>query len=246
MKPLPTPDLIAVDIGNTRVHLGRFDGGEPGDYPRPQERLFLPHQGEVPFPVDGFFPPEPAVWLVAGVHNEGLRRCQCWQEQNRPRDRFKRLDFRDVPLPLEVDYPERVGMDRLMGAVAAERLRRPGRAAVIIDMGTAVTVDALAPDGRFLGGAILPGIQMAAAALHRDTDALPLVRFDPNEPPEPIGRSTEPAIRSGLFGERSGRSPSWSNDSRGAGAIRPTSSPPAEAWNRSRRCCRFRSASIPT
>jgi type III pantothenate kinase len=71
---------------------------------------------------------------------------------------------------------------------------------VIVDVGTAITVDLISADGAFLGGAILPGIQMAARALHHFTDLLPLV--DVSElavPPPALGDATESAMKSGLF-----------------------------------------------
>jgi type III pantothenate kinase len=84
--------------------------------------------------------------------------------------------------------------------VAVNRLREADRAAVIVDVGTAITVDLVSADGAFLGGAILPGLQMSARALHEFTDLLPLV--DVSElaaPPPALGTATEPAMQSGLF-----------------------------------------------
>ncbi len=93
-----------------------------------------------------------------------------------------------------------VGVDRLLDALAANALRGPGRPAVVVDVGTAITVDLLSAEGAFLGGAILPGIAMSARALHEFTDLLPLV--DVSElaaPPPPLGEETVAAMRAGLF-----------------------------------------------
>ncbi len=93
-----------------------------------------------------------------------------------------------------------VGVDRLLDAVAANRLRQPHRPAVVIDVGTAITVDLVAADGAFCGGAILPGIGISARALHTFTDLLPLVEMpELSVPPPALGTATMPAIRSGLF-----------------------------------------------
>ena len=84
--------------------------------------------------------------------------------------------------------------------MAVNRLRDAGRPAVIVDVGTAITVDLVSADGAFLGGAILPGIAMSARALHEFTDLLPLV--DVSElaaPPPALGTATVAAIRAGLF-----------------------------------------------
>jgi type III pantothenate kinase len=91
-------------------------------------------------------------------------------------------------------------MDRLVAAVAVNRIRDPRRAAIVVDAGTAVTVDAITADGSFQGGVILPGMRLVCRALAAGTDLLPLVEVSFSEsPPEPIGRSTETAIRSGAF-----------------------------------------------
>ena len=103
---------------------------------------------------------------------------------------------RDVPLPLAVDVeePARVGADRVCSAAMAyEQLRE---ACVVADFGTAITVDCVSPDGVFLGGAILPGLRLGAAALHAGTAALP--RVEPCRPEWVFGKNTEQAIIGGL------------------------------------------------
>ncbi|MGC3969352.1 MAG: type III pantothenate kinase [Pirellulales bacterium] len=67
-------------------------------------------------------------------------------------------------------------------------------------VGSAITVNMVAADGSFRGGAILPGIAMSARAMHQFTDLLPLIDMAAlAEPPTPIGNSTQPAMTSGLF-----------------------------------------------
>jgi type III pantothenate kinase len=132
----------------------------------------------------------------------------------------------DLPLRVAVPRPDMVGVDRLLDAVAANRLRDASRPAVVVDVGTAITVDAVSADGVFLGGAILPGIGMSARALHEFTDLLPLIDVEqassllgessrvrathqpqpmavrcthPTSLPPAVGRDTEAAMRSGLF-----------------------------------------------
>ncbi len=67
----------------------------------------------------------------------------------------------------------------------------------MIDCGSAITVDAVDQSGAFVGGAILPGLGLAARALAEFTYWLP--RVDVNQPPEPLGKNTEQALRSGLY-----------------------------------------------
>lgn len=112
----------------------------------------------------------------------------------------QQLNLVDVPLVVEVDAPERVGMDRLMGAVAADRLRPKDRAAIVVDLGTATKLCLLTDVGAFVGGAILPGLAMSARALQEQTDALPHVDVERwQTPPRVLGKSTIPAIEAGIF-----------------------------------------------
>ena len=123
-----------------------------------------------------------------------------WVRQHRPQDHYRLLTHEQLPIEIRVDHPEQVGTDRLLAAVAVNRLRQPDRAAVVIDAGSAITVDLVAADGAFEGGVILPGFRMVARALAHGTDLLPLVEqfFDEQTPPV-VGKSTVAAIRSGLF-----------------------------------------------
>lgn len=93
--------------------------------------------------------------------------------------------------------PREVGADRIVNAAAAYRLY--GGPACIVDFGTATTFDALSARGEYLGGAIAPGIRVAAEALFQRTAKLP--RIDLKRPPCAIGNNTIDAMRSGvLFG----------------------------------------------
>jgi type III pantothenate kinase len=93
-----------------------------------------------------------------------------------------------------------VGSDRLLGAVAANRLRQANRSAGVVDMGTATTVNFIAADGAFEGGAILPGPLTALRSLHQATASLPSLGPETiEEPPPAIGKSTLEAMASGAF-----------------------------------------------
>jgi type III pantothenate kinase len=207
----PFERLIAVDIGNSRIKLGWFDRTSPTPLPAPTETLELPIEGRV-----GVFDsnllaawceahvPNAADWRIASVHRGAAQQFESTvAEIARAANRqwsLKQLTFRDVPLTIEVDSPERVGIDRLLAAVAADRGRQRNRAAVVVDFGTAITVDLVTAAGAFAGGAILPGFAMSARALERETDALPCVAVeDWRQSPEPLGKATIPAIKSGLF-----------------------------------------------
>jgi type III pantothenate kinase len=195
-----TPPILAVDIGNTRIQLGRTTRLAGDGHPEWDRMQFRDTVSFQPESLEAELPSEPLVWRVASVQRSAERLLAEWVTRARPSDRYQRLSHADLPLRIDVQQPGRVGMDRLVAAVAANRLRQPPRAAIVIDAGTAVTVDALAFDGTFLGGVILPGMRMTVRALAAGTDLLPLVdvAFSDAVPPV-IGRSTEAAIRSGAF-----------------------------------------------
>ncbi|MBA2701029.1 MAG: type III pantothenate kinase, partial [Chloroflexi bacterium] len=87
-----------------------------------------------------------------------------------------------------------VGADRLVNALAADRLY--GRPAVVVDLGTATTLDCVAADGAFVGGAIAPGLGLGLEALSARTAKLP--RIELGTPERAIGRDTAGAMRSGV------------------------------------------------
>jgi type III pantothenate kinase len=91
--------------------------------------------------------------------------------------------------------PKAVGADRIADAAAVQRLY--GGPACVVDFGTATTFDAISPEGDYLGGAISPGIGIAAEALFMRAAKLP--RVDLQRPPTAIGRNTTDAMQSGLL-----------------------------------------------
>lgn len=102
-----------------------------------------------------------------------------------------------VPLAIRVDRPGEVGADRLVNALAAQRLY--GTPAVVVDFGTATTFDCVGPDGAYLGGAIAPGLELGLEALAARTAKLP--RIELRTPDRAIGRDTVSAMQSGtIFG----------------------------------------------
>src|SRR5205807_1116 len=102
-----------------------------------------------------------------------------------------------LPLLVGVGYPERVGIDRLLNAVAAKDRIKRSVPLLLIDAGTAITVDRVNADGVFEGGAILPGLRLMAQALHDHTALLPRVVIA--DVPTVPGRDTESAIQAGVY-----------------------------------------------
>jgi type III pantothenate kinase len=219
--------FIAADVGNARIKLGLFATGCAANHPEPLQTLPLvgkePELDWIePWLADGTCddggadipvcpassgpqgsqecPPHHLTWWIASVNRPAATRLIDWLHEHRRSDCVMLLASGDLPLDVRLERPDMVGIDRLVDAVAVNRLREPGCPAVIVDVGTAITVDLVSADGAFLGGAILPGIHMAARALHHFTDLLPLVDVsDLATPPPALGVSTESAMKSGLF-----------------------------------------------
>jgi len=102
-----------------------------------------------------------------------------------------------IPLAIRVDRPGDVGADRLVNALAAGRLH--GTPAVVVDFGTATTLDCVAADGAYVGGAIAPGLELGLEALAARTAKLP--RIELRAPERAIGRDTVSAMQAGtIFG----------------------------------------------
>ncbi len=103
----------------------------------------------------------------------------------------------DFPFGLTLDYanPQEIGTDRLVNAAAAFASYRTHL--IIVDFGTATTFCTVTKDGRYLGGAIAPGIKSAAGALHHHTAKLPNVEL--TRPKSVIGTDTTSSIQSGLI-----------------------------------------------
>jgi type III pantothenate kinase len=123
-----------------------------------------------------------------------------WVKQSGRDCPIRQLTYRDVQMTIRLEEPARVGIDRLLAALAADRLRKRDHAAIVVDLGTAITVDLVNVEGAFAGGAILPGIAMSARALAEQTDALPQVALEfLDKPPLALGNSTASAIESGIY-----------------------------------------------
>ena len=192
-------NLVVVNVGNSRLAVGSFVAGElTGE----AERVPLVQREAWAKAV------EQAWQRIAGRDNAAVVAAGVNPDAQRALDEVvsERLDRRvvwvgkDLDLPVKVltDEPEKTGVDRILNVAAAHE--QVEGEVVVIDAGTAITVDACNDAGEFLGGAIAPGVRMQLDALHERTAALPLV---PSErfaaPTEPFGHNTEQAILHGVF-----------------------------------------------
>jgi type III pantothenate kinase len=196
--------LIAVDVGNSRIKLGLFCNGCKQGLPEPESALHLdgrqPEFDQLSHWLATTGISERLRWHIGSVNRPAASRLIDWLREHRSEDKIMLLTSGDLPIAVRLPRSDMVGVDRLLDAVAANRLRAPGRKAVVVDVGSAITVDLVDVDGSFLGGAILPGIAMSARALHEFTDLLPQIEMaELAEPPLALGTATSAAVRSGLF-----------------------------------------------
>ncbi|MBM3334510.1 type III pantothenate kinase [Candidatus Sumerlaeota bacterium] len=193
--------ILAVDIGNTHTSIGLFDGNElrhhwilatalhrtADEYLVALDRLLEMEsvgRGELNGSiVASVVPPVTSAWsdLMARIVGQANVLIM---------DARTRTDIEN-----RYESPGDVGADRLANAVAAKSL--VGCPVVVVDFGTAITLDVVSRDGAYLGGAILPGPEMASEALYVKTARLPRVAVD--DPGRAIGNSTDRSIRAGIF-----------------------------------------------
>lgn len=192
--------LLCVDIGNTNIMLGLFEDRDLG----PHWRLSTDHDR---------MPDEFAMQLInlltyAGVRLEQITGIAIASGVPTLTSRWMRLCHRyfdldpmivtgrmQTGLKILYDNPDAVGADRVVDAVAA--YSQYGGPLCIVDFGTATTFEAITAAGEYLGGAIAPGIGMAAEALALRAARLPEV--DIVRPPSVIGRNTVHSMQSGLL-----------------------------------------------
>lgn len=195
--------FVAVDIGNSRIKFGLFDSFDSGPLPAPTRTFGIAGDSGDLAQLDGWLRPYDVTsvkWRIASVNRPATTRLVDFLRERGAQHQTRLLCAADLPLEVPLAHPDRVGIDRLAGAVAANVLRAPNQAVAIVDLGTAITVDLLSAAGAFVGGAILPGIGMSARALHEFTDLLPLLNMEAlTEPPAAVGTSTLDAMRSGLY-----------------------------------------------
>lgn len=207
MQAVPLTRLLAVDVGNSRIKFGLFAPAAVADTGLPQclETRIVPLNDPDAWMVATKWlqrhAASDAQAIVAGANPPGIERLlNHWGRTGWAMPMLVEDPAR-LPLVVRVPEPQNVGIDRLLNAVAANRLRETGHPAVIVSSGTATTVDLLDREGHFLGGVILPGFQLSATALHDHTALLPLVSVQElaGDPPVVLGTNTRDAIRSGLF-----------------------------------------------
>jgi len=192
--------LLTIDIGNTNITLGLYQGKALG----PRWRLatvhdrmpdeyglqfigLLAHAGHDPAELTGIC----LASVVPPLTGRIIEACRHYIHQD------ALVVDAGVKTGVRIRYedPRAVGADRIVDAAAVQQLY--GGPACVVDFGTGTTFDAISAEGDYLGGAIAPGIGIAAEALFMHTAKLP--RVDLLRPPSVIGRNTVHAMQSGLL-----------------------------------------------
>lgn len=191
--------LLAVDVGNTNITLGAFDGGSPlgswrlrTDPDRTADEYGADLLNVLRHALPGR---SPSAVIYGSVVPRLDRVLEGVFERYLGRRALKVTPESPLGIKLKVRTPGEVGADRLLNALAVHRLF--GGPAVVLDFGTATTFDCLSARGEYLGGAILPGPRLAARALSIGTAKLPEVEILP--PRRAIGRDTVECIQAGLY-----------------------------------------------
>lgn len=192
--------LLAVDVGNTNIVIGLFDNDQlVCDWrirtaPRMTEDEFnivisslfsigKINLSDIHVTVVSCVVP-PMMKVLDGYCRKYLGHAPMW------------IDASVVDMPVLYDNPAEVGADRLVNAVAA--YHRYQTSLIVIDFGTATTFDAITAAGEYIGGAIAPGIGIAAEALFQRASKLPRVELL-QPPASAIGKTTVHSMKSGII-----------------------------------------------
>ncbi len=202
---MPSFSQLVVDVGNSCIKVGLFDSNENPKNELPvcqhawtvdKDKMVEWQAIEPHYDLQSTSQP-----LIAGSNPTGIDQViSSWP--NHWKQRLRQIERQDdIDVTINVDFPSKVGIDRLLNVQAVNRIRQQNMPAVVIDVGTATTVDYVSADGLFQGGAILPGFDLCSYALHHYTAKLPLIPYQDlaaNSSPAALGKNTEQAIKSGL------------------------------------------------
>ena len=188
--------ILLIDIGNTSIVLGGMREGElrfsgriatHGEDLREALKIFLEKNHAAPGTISGAVltsvVPKATEQVLEALRQYGIA------------DTMVIDCHTDTGLTLEVDHPETVGTDMIVGAAAA--VSRCGAPVIMIDMGTATTFSYVDAQNRYQGHIIMPGIRVSLDALLDKTAQLPPIELE--VPPHIIGKNTPDAMKSGIM-----------------------------------------------
>ena len=188
--------LIAISIGNTRTQIGFFSGSDLED----QTQIENENRAQIVETATTYWKKssdaERRAIAIASVNDTDANAISSVLEDQLGEEVYHIGEDLPIPIGLALDPEATPGVDRLLGAAAAwDTLKQ---ACVVINAGTAVTVDFIDGEGVFHGGVIAPGAQMQLDAMHKGTSALPELTFSVPEG-EPFGRNTAAAMQRGVY-----------------------------------------------
>lgn len=189
----PADSILAIDIGNTSLGVGVWDGDGIHDTRHTPLADADTWRASLHDAWNATRGTTRAV-VIGTVNRAVTPAVQSAIEEVADVAVYRVRDDLPVPIQLNLDNIREVGVDRACCAAAA--YDRVQTACAVASVGTAVTVDCVSNDGEFLGGAILPGLQMSCNALHDGTDQLP--RIEPRLPTSVFGCNTHDAISNGV------------------------------------------------
>ena len=196
--------IIAVDIGNSSIKLcvevDCRDADVDSDQAADQHKYLRVERMDQLDPKA--LPKSSRLWCICSVNQQRLQETTRWVKQNRPQDRLRVITAEDIPISTNVDDRQQIGLDRLVAAWGACQHRSPGKELVVVDAGTAVTIDLVDAKGVFQGGVIYPGLGTAVESLKNSTCQLPDLSHYQIDPSvyvnSPIGKNTKDSILSGI------------------------------------------------
>ena len=190
--------LIAADIGNSTTRLAVGIANRPFD----SSRRFVIHRDQN---IEINLSDESAFWSICSVNARRFDNLCDWISRTRPKDRVHNIRESDVPIISNFDSRESTGRDRLVAAWRAMVMTQFDRPFIVVDAGTAVTIDWVNSKHVFQGGVIFPGASTKLRYLATATDALPDLSDDQSTVDidqimgDVIGRNTRMAILRGVF-----------------------------------------------
>lgn len=194
--------ILVIDIGNTNIVLGIYDKNELIRKWRISTEIHRTSD-EYLFFIRGFLaegkinPAHITHTLISSVVHPIIRCFQAVIKSLTNQEPTIVTGEYDLGIPVKIDNKKELGADRLVNAFAG--FEKYQQELIIVDFGTATTFDVISSKGEYLGGLILPGINIAIEALHDKTSQLPRVEIE--LPDSVIGKNTVHSMQSGiLFG----------------------------------------------
>lgn len=188
-------NLLVLNVGNSRLAIGVFASGNLDCVARVPHAQRADWPGQIAQAWSHIASRDNAAVAAASVNpplDDLVERIVSEQTPCKTQWVGKNID---LPIKVLTEHPDQTGIDRILNIAAA--FEQMQKACVVVDAGTAITVDCCNDHGDFLGGAIAPGADLMLDALHHKTAMLP--RVDLAAPDQSVGQNTPQAILHGVY-----------------------------------------------